>query len=174
MADNFRRIVEREPAGTRFVVWAHNGHIATGDNDGASPTFGHHLRNFYGEDYYALGFSFNQGSFQSREAQPKNPNNRMLMSFTVNPAPTDSVDWYLAQTGVKILLIDFRLSRKSTELTEWLAGPHPMRSVGSMYAAGSEQSSFSPITIGKEFDGLFFVDTTSRARPNPSVKNVNR
>ena len=174
MADNFRRIVEREPAGTRIVVWAHNGHIATGDNDGAYATFGHYLRRFYGNDYYALGFSFNQGSFQSREARPKDPNNRMLMSFTVNPAPVDSVDWYLAQTGAKILLIDFRASRNDVELGQWLAAPHPMRSVGSMYAAGGEQSSFSPITIGKEFDGLFFIDTTSRARPNPSVKNVNR
>ena len=174
MADNFRRIVEREPVGTRFVVWAHNGHIGTGDNDGAYPSFGHHLRSFYGKDYYALGFSFNQGSFQSREAQPKDPSNRMLMSFTVNPAPADLVDWYLAQTGVKILLIDFRVSRQSAELGEWLATPHPMRSVGSMYAPGSEQNSFSPVTIGKEFDGLFFIDTTSRARPNPSVKNVSR
>lgn len=96
------------------------------------------------------------------------------MSFTVNPAPADSVDWYLAQTGVKILMIDFRLSRNDAKLGEWLAAPHPMRSVGSMYAAGRDQSSFSPITIGKEFDGLFFIDTTSRARPNPSVKNVDR
>jgi erythromycin esterase len=172
MADNFRRLVEREPAGTRFVVWAHNGHIATGDGDGY-PTLGHYLRRFYGQNYYALGFSFNQGSFQSREAQPKDPNNRMLMSFTVGPAPVGSVDWFLAQTGAKIFFIDFRSSRKSVEIGEWLAAPHPMRSVGSGYAAGFEQSSFSPITLGSEFDGLFFVDTANRARPNPSVKNVS-
>ena len=172
MADNFRRIVKREPAGTRFVVWAHNGHIASGDSDGRYPTLGHHLRRFYGENYYALGFSFNQGSFQSREAQPKDPKNRMLTSFTVGPAAVDTVDWYLAQTGAKILFVDFRSSRKSAEIGEWLAAPHPMRSVGSMYAAGFEQNSFSPITLGREFDGLFFVDTANRARPNPSVKNV--
>ena len=172
MADNFRRIVAREPAGTRFVVWAHNGHIATGDSDGAYPTFGHHLRRFYGKNYYALGFSFNQGSFQSREAQPKDPKNRMLMSFTVGPAAVDSVDWFLAQTGAKILFVDFRSSRKSDEIGEWLAAPHPMRSVGSMYAAAFEHNSFSPITLGREFDGLFFVDTANRARPNPSVPNV--
>jgi len=172
MADNFRRIVAREPAGTRFVVWAHNGHIATGDSDGAYPTFGHHLRRFYGKNYYALGFSFNQGSFQSREAQPKDPKNRMLMSFTVGPAAVDSVDWFLAQTGAKILFVDFRSSRKSDEIGEWLAAPHPMRSVGSMYAAAFEPNSFSPITLGREFDGLFFVDTANRARPNPSVPNV--
>ena len=172
MADNFRRIVAREPAGTRFVVWAHNGHIAAGDNDGTFQPFGYHLRRLYGKDYYALGFSFNQGSFQSREAQPKDPKNRMLMSFTVGPAPADSIDWYLAQTGAKILFVDFRSSRQSAELGEWLGAPHPMRSVGSMYAAGREQNYFAPVALGKVFDGLFFVDTTSRARPNPSVKNV--
>ena len=172
MADNFRRIVEREPAGTRFVVWAHNGHIGTGDSDGVYPTLGHYLRRFYGQNYYALGFSFNQGSFQSREAQPKDPKNRMLMSFTVGPASVDSVDWFLAQTGTKILFVDFRSSRTSAELGEWLAAPHPMRSIGSMYAAGAEQNYFSPITLSREFDGLFFVDTANRARPNPSVKNV--
>lgn len=172
MADNFRRIVEREPAGTRFVVWAHNGHIATGDSDGTYPTFGYHLRRFYGKDYYALGFSFNQGSFQAREAQPKDPANRMLMSFTANPAPADSIDWYLAQTGAKSFILDFRSPRQNTELGEWLAAPSRMRSVGAAYAPSFEQGSFAPTVIGKEFDGLFFTDTTTRARPNPSVKNV--
>ncbi|MDT7540103.1 MAG: erythromycin esterase [Acidobacteriota bacterium] len=172
MADNFRRLVEREPAGTRFVVWAHNGHISTTDNDGAYPTFGYHLRRFYGKDYYALGFSFNQGSFQSREAQPKDPSKRMLMSFTATAAPAESIDWYLAQTGAKILLVDFRSSRKNVEIGEWLAAPHPMRSVGSTYAPASEGSSFALTTLSKEYDGLFFIDTATRARPNASVKNV--
>jgi erythromycin esterase len=133
-----------------------------------------HLRRFYGQDYYALGFNFNQGSFQSREAQPKDPKNRMLMSFTVDPASPNSIDWYLAQTGAKILLVDFRSLRKSTELGQWLAEPHPMRSVGSMYAAGVERSYYSAVTLTKEFDGLFFIDTANRARPNPSVKNVDK
>ena len=172
MADNFRRLVMREPAGTRFVIWAHNGHITTTDHHGNYPTLGYYLRRFYGRDYYALGFSLNQGSFQSREAQPKDPQKRMLMSFTANPAPADSIDWYLAQTRAKIFIVDFRSPRKNAELGEWLAAPRPMRSVGSMYAPNFEQNSFFPTTISEEFDGLFFIDTTTRARPNPSVKNV--
>jgi erythromycin esterase len=172
MADNFRRIVEREPAGTRFVLWAHNGHIRTGDSAGTYPTFGYHLRRFYDKEYYALGFSFNQGSFQAREARPKDPTKRMLMSFTADPAPADSIDWYLAQTGAKIFIVDFRTPHKNAGLGEWLAAPHPMRSVGAIYAPGPDQSYFLPHTLDKEFDGLFFLDTTTRARPNSSVKNV--
>jgi erythromycin esterase len=177
MADNFRRIVEREAAGTRFVVWAHNAHIATSDMtlDSGTPDaegFGHYLRGFYGKEYYALGFSFNRGDFQSREGEPKDPAKRMLRCFTANVALDDSIDWCLAQTGLKSFIVDFRSGHRTPELTEWLATPHLMRSVGSMYAPSWEQGSFAPTTIGKEFDGLFFIEATTRARPNPSVKDV--
>lgn len=172
MADNFQRIVEREPTGTRFVLCAHNAHITTRDGDENYPRFGHYLRRFYGKDYYALGFSFNQGEFQSREAQPKDPVKRMLRPFILTPALADSIDWYLAQTGVRKFIIDFRAGRRNAVLGEWLAAPHPMRGIGSMFAPSFDGSSFSPATIGKEFDGLFFIDATTRARPNPSVKDV--
>jgi erythromycin esterase len=174
MADNFRRIVGREPAGTRFVLWAHNAHVMTTDHGGSYPTFGYYLRRFYGRDYYALGFSFNQGSFQAMEAQPKDPSRRMLTAFEVTPAPADSVEWYLAQTGTKILIVDYRSRRPTAELGEWLAAPHPLRAVGSMYAPSLEPNTFGHVNLGKDFDGLFFIDTATRARPNPSVKNVAR
>lgn len=172
MADNLRRMAMREPAGTRFVIWAHNGHIATGDRDGTYPTFGYHLRQFYGNAYYALGFSFNQGSFQSKKGPSNDTTKQVPMSFTVNPALADSVDWYLAQTGAKSFIVDFRSPRKNADLSEWLSAPHLMRSIGSVYAPSLERSSFLLKTVGKEFDGLFFIDATTRARPNPSVKNV--
>src|SRR4029077_94831 len=98
MADNFRRLVDREPAGTRFVVWAHNGHIWTSVQ---RPSLGTQLRRLYGDEYYAVGFSFNQGSFQAIETTPRAPQQMMPIAFTVKPAPIDSVDWFLAQTEAK-------------------------------------------------------------------------
>lgn len=174
MADNVRRLVEREPINTRVVLWAHNGHIMTDNSDATNLPFGAHLRRFFGSEYYALGFSFNQGTFQAREAQPKDPANRMLMPFTAHPAPADSIDWYLAQTGMKSFIIDFRSSRKDADGAEWLASAHPMRGVGGVYAPSGENSSFSATTLSRDFDGLFFIETATRARPNPSVKNVVR
>lgn len=171
MADTFRRIAEREPAGTRFVIWAHNGHITTGDHDGAYPAFGHHLRRFYGKDYYALGFSFNQGSFQASDVSQTDATKRRSISFTVSPAPAESVDWYLAEPGVKSFVVDFRSPRRTAELGEWLSAPLLMRSVGWAYNPKMESLYFQPTVIGKDYDGLFFIDTTTRARPNPSVIN---
>ena len=171
MADNFRRLVIHEPAGTRFVIWAHNGHIALENNNFFMPT-GAYLRQFYGNEYYALGFSFNQGSFQAREAQPKNPAKRMLMAFTVKPAPEGSADWHLTQTGLKSFIVDFRSTAKSPDLTSWLTAPQLTRSIGSVYAPSAEQNFFQPVTLNQRFDGLLFIDSTTRARPNPSVKDV--
>lgn len=171
MADNFRRLVEREPAGTKAVIWAHNGHISTGDNNLFVP-MGAYLRQFYGNAYYALGFSFNQGSFQAREAQPTDSIRRMLMAFTTNPAPAGSVDWFLARTGLNMFAVDLRVTPKNADVRTWLTTPYLMRSVGSIYRPGAELNFFHPVTIGDRFDGLLFINTTTRARPNPSVKDV--
>lgn len=171
MADNFRRLIDREPAGTRVVLWAHNGHVAT-DTNGLFRPMGAYLRQFYGNAYYALGFSFNQGSFQAREAQPADSTKRMLMSFTARPAPEKSVDWCLSQTGLKNFIVDFRQSQKDADLNAWLTTPLPMRSIGSVYSPRSEENFFYPVTISQRFDGLLFINTTTRARPNSSVKNV--
>ena len=170
MAENIKRLVEREPPGTRIVVWAHNGHISAGDSGGRYPRMGWHLRRAFGDAYYALGFSFNQGAFQSRDANPKA--NRALTEFKVGAAPENSLDWYLARSGIRYYVVDFRHTPKPAPVAEWLATPHPMRSVGSIFAAATANSVFAPTLLKQEFDGVVFFETTTRARPNPSVPNV--
>ncbi|MFH1024781.1 MAG: erythromycin esterase family protein [Planctomycetota bacterium] len=168
MADNFRRLVEREPAGTRFVLWAHNGHVSVS----AGGALGGRLRQWYGNAYYALGFSFNHGAFQAHELYPKDPARRMLKSFRAGPAPGNTVDGALAECGIGRFLVDFRSTQKNAVVDEWLSTPHPMRSIGSLYAENMARTCFDPVIPGREFDGLVFLDATTRARPNPSVKNV--
>jgi erythromycin esterase len=159
MADNFRRLVNREPPGTRFVVWAHNQHIIAG---GRQPTLGSRLRQNYGDEYYAVGFSFNQGSFQ---ALPRDPHQTGLVSFSVGPAPADSVDWYLAGTKVKIGFVDLRSEAKNKAMADWMSEAHQMRAVGATYDTKNENA-LVPIVLKQSFDGLFFIDATTRARPN--------
>ena len=162
MADNFRRLVNREPAGTRFVVWAHNQHLLTG---GRQRTLGSALRQSYGDEYYAVGFSFNQGSFQALEARPKDPQKTGLVSFSVGPAPVDSVDWYLAGTKAKIGFVDLRSAAKNKAIADWMSEAHTMRAIGATYDTKNENA-LVPIVLKQSFDGLFFIDATTRARPN--------
>ncbi|QKZ14074.1 erythromycin esterase family protein [Spirosoma sp. KUDC1026] len=171
MADNCRRLIEREPAGTRFVIWGHNGHVATGGNRLFRP-LGAYLRAFYGSAYYALGTSFNQGTFLAREVPTADSSRQWLRPFPANTAPEQSVDGYLARTGLKTFIVDFRSMPRNTYGENWLTEPLPMRSIGSVYRPGFAQAYFQPIRLIERFDGLLFVDTIGQARPNSSVTNV--
>jgi erythromycin esterase len=177
MADNFRRIVSQEPAGTKFILWAHDGHIATSENYGVFQPLGMHLRRFYGKDYYALGFSFNNGDFQARLALPNVIQRSVtsispLTKFTLGDAPAGSVEWYLAQTKQKLFLVDFRTTLKNPGVKEWLTEERPMRLIGTFFEVNGENARMAPTIVGKQYDGLFFINTTTRARPNKSVINV--
>jgi erythromycin esterase len=54
----------------------------------------------------------------------------------------------------------------------WLVTSHPMRLIGSYYNAEMEKNYFMPTKLAQEFDGILFIDQTTRARPNPSVTNA--
>lgn len=163
MAENIKRIVDAEPKGTRVVVWAHNLHVSAGQESEKYPYMGNHLRRFFGEAYYSIGFSFNQGSFQARDFDPKA--NRELKQFTVGPAPEGSVDWYLSRVGIKNYFVDLRHSRKNETLTRWLTMPRPLRMIGLYYNAQAEKNYFIPTKLTPEFDGIVFFNESTRAHP---------
>ncbi|HEV7903999.1 MAG TPA: erythromycin esterase family protein, partial [Pyrinomonadaceae bacterium] len=67
MAENIERIVAAEKPDARVIAWAHNEHIGVGMYE---RNMGEYLRQTYGAGYYALGTSFNEGSFQARLISP--------------------------------------------------------------------------------------------------------
>jgi erythromycin esterase len=169
MAENMAHFVAAEPAGTRFIIWAHNFHV--GSPVDSPYRFGARLRALYGAQYYNVGFSFGEGGFQSRSFAGPKPT-RTLTGFTVGPPPEGSLDWYLGQTGSKLFWIDLRHAPTTGTVAEWAKTPLPMRSIGSIYAPEGDAGYYSPIVPRQEFDGLFFINRTTRARPNPGIKNV--
>lgn len=166
MAENIEYLLNQEPAGTRMVVWAHNGHIYLG-NLGQTPAMGAHLRKTFGDAYYALGFSFNEGGFQSRDMSQKGRG--ALVEFTLGPAPEGTGDWYFARIGITNYIVDFRSAPKQGVIAEWLASTLPMRSIGSGFAQDWVKERYTmPIVLKNHYDGMIFIDKTTRARPNPS------
>ena len=159
MAQNLERRINEEKPGTRIVVWAHNDHV--GKYKGV---LGSYLKSIYGSDYYALGFSFNQGAFQARE-MAANVTIGALKEFTVEAAPEGSVEWYLNRTGIKNFIIDFRNTAKPEPIEQWLTKPHRMRSIGLGFYG---DSSFLRVNLQQVFDGLVFIETSTRAHPNPT------
>ncbi|HEY6321235.1 MAG TPA: erythromycin esterase family protein [Thermoanaerobaculia bacterium] len=72
MAENVGWILAHEPAGTRMVVWAHNGHINYSAGAGYT-SMGECLRRSFGADYLNIGFVFNQGAFQAIGGSAQGP-----------------------------------------------------------------------------------------------------
>jgi erythromycin esterase len=160
MAQNIKQRIKEEKPGTRIIIWAHNDHVGKYKN-----ALGSYLQSAYGPEYYALGFSFNKGGFQAREMAP-NVTIGPLKEFSVDAAPEDSVEWYLNRTGIRNFIIDFRNTAKNKALDEWLTKPKRMRSIGLGFFGAT--NSFLRVNLQQTFDGLVFIETTTRARPNPT------
>lgn len=162
MAENIVQILRVEGKGARMVIWTHNGHA------NARPyNMGYYLRKTFGAEYYAFGFSFNQGAFQALGITGKST--PTVQEFSVVPAFLGSVGWHLHQVGEKSFMVNLREAPTSGAVAQWLAAPHAMRSIGNGYGPGNPAGYYNPPVVLKEaFDGLIFIEQVSRARPNKS------
>jgi erythromycin esterase-like protein len=153
MADNVKWILEQNP-GAKIVLWAHNGHVATGGFP--NETMGSALRRMYGREMVVFGFSFNQGSFQAVSVSAGG-----LKNFTVPPAPSGSLDATLAAAGLPLFALDLR------DAPEWFRQPRRSRQIGSMYPEGDPYALMSDIVPAEVFDAVLAVESTTAARKNP-------
>src|SRR5262245_15171124 len=174
MAENILYLLNREPAGTRIAVWAHNYHISTGEipSPGGSvgKWMGALLRQQLSGGYYALGFAFSEGSFQATSNTPNGET--QFVEYTVGPAGEGSLNWYFAQPKIGNYIIDFRRTPKNEAVRQWLITPRGFGCHGGYnipadykesWAAGGK--TFQWATLSKEYDGMVFIEWTTRARP---------
>ncbi|HXO29254.1 MAG TPA: erythromycin esterase family protein [Thermoanaerobaculia bacterium] len=161
MAENVGWILAHEPAGTRMVVWAHNGHVNYGTGTGYTP-MGENLRRAFGADYLNIGFVFNQGAFQAIGGGAQGP--KALAEFSLGPCPESDLAAAFSRTGMPLALLDLRGRPTAGPVAAWLTSPHPMRETGALFASEAEMT--EPVVITDRFDAVLFVDHTTRARPN--------
>jgi len=162
MAENIRWILDREGPNAKAVVWAHNGHVATG-NQGGVERMGLHLRRMFGADLVVFGFAFNQGGFQAMEMPL--PSERGLVPFNVAPAPEGNLDAMLASAGLQVAAIDLRGLPRDGLVAKWFNEPRGTRSIGAAYDEQFASSFFQIVTAAKSYDALLFVQKTTPARP---------
>jgi erythromycin esterase len=166
MAENIDWLMKNEKPGTKMIVWAHNGHVQA-DVLRRRPSMGAHLRRFFGQEYYALGLSFNEGSFQAIDMN--GTRRGALAEFTLGPAPVGSGDWYLARAAIGNYIVNFREAPKQGLVAQWLASTRPMHSIGSAFSTSWPQQNYmSPTVLKDHYDGMIFITKTTRARPNPT------
>ncbi len=170
MAENTRRMLDARPPGTRVALWAHNDHVASDSTGARGATLGTYLRRYYGDAYYALGFSFDRGAFQAVDPGSEAPWPENIVEFQVGPAPAETADALFdraaAQAGAGVMVVDLRGDAPSPTVRRWLAEPHGMATVGSTFRRGST-SMYAPTVLRDSFDGVVFIRETTRARLTP-------
>jgi erythromycin esterase len=149
MADNVSWLLERLPAGTKAIVWAHDGHVSFAHD--ARHWMGMHLRREFGDDYLAVGLYFDHGDYQGYDGQAQR-----LVRRHADPSPPDRLGAALASVSSPRYLVDLR--RADGLAAEWLKTPLPLREDGS---DGDER----PVALAASYDLLLFVDETTSVEP---------
>ena len=156
------RLVDRAKPATRCVVWAHNGHIQMGQDW----RLGDRLREKYGQEYFAFGFEFYQGSFQSR-TELSDTVMGDLKEITLPPAPVGSLPWYLSQTSIGNLMLDLRAPAGNPVIERWLHAPQIVHTANWVCPEGFQYN--VEVNIAEEYDGIVFVERTTPTRPTANA-----
>jgi len=179
MAENVETQLKMLGPQARMVVGGHNGHIQLGPwGDGIPdfqgrlklPAMGGFLRKKFGDAYYALGFDFYSGSFQALERGEKGI--YRLQEFQLSPASEGSVEWYLKTAadgkGFQNYMVNLRAAPKKGAVAAWLSSPLSLTTLPGAYSKDHKrEDSQATVSLREYFDGLLFVEQTTRARPTP-------
>lgn len=154
MAENIAWLLDQAGSESRMVLWAHNMHITA---QPASAVMGDHLRQRFGADYLAVGFSFNQGSVLAfdMDSTPE------MTEFALEPAPAGSIDDTLRAAQMPRFILDLRDA--PPDAAAWLNTFRPMRFVGGSYSDACPQAAFAMVAPAQGFDVLIYVEDTTAA-----------
>ena len=163
MAQNMLYLLQTERQNTKFILWAHNDHISidTVNYFPGGKTVGFHLRQWFGDKYYALGLLCNEGTFTARVLLPDGYWGELkadtIMSFQ------KSVTWHLEQTRKGNLFIDLRMASSNPVLDKWLDTPGKVGNGSWLYKGASENSKTQ--RIKGLLDGIIFIGHSTPSHP---------
>jgi erythromycin esterase len=165
MGQNLIYLIDRDKPGAKYVVWAHNAHVSLETPSTGEPNWGHCLRERYGQGYFAFGFEFGQGSFQTRTAPGQGLGD--LKAVTLPPAPTGSWPWYLTQANRGDLILNLRTPAGNPAIEAWLNAPRRVRHANWGY---DEKSTYGyDVNLRKTYDGVIFIERTTPTRPTANA-----
>ncbi len=172
MADNVDWILTHENP-DQMVIWGHDAHVnrveQTSRQTGVSATsLGGHLADRYGDDYYALGFSFGTGNFHAISENPQTEGEDASYSLreqTLHSPISGTIDATLTELDDSIVVVDVRAARDDERVVEWLANAHEHFSVGATYDPENPTEYITEYVYGDAFDAVCYVHETTASRP---------
>lgn len=162
MFENVKNIMEMESKNAKAFIWAHNEHINksemyyTGSN---IANLGRHLKEFYKDDYYCVGFDFGTGKIKGYVTDKKQGNHWKTYEIEKPFPRTYASTLMTVNKGIYFLDLDNAMKNEPTKFFE-------KKNNQLLIAAGGYQPKpLYKIMCGKiyseTYDGLIFVKTIS-------------
>ncbi len=144
----------QQRTGHKVVLSAHNGHVSyVTDNPGLYPkTQGAFLRETLGRDYLPVGFSFDQGSFLSKDTAVGGEWKR----FAVPAAPSGSNEDTLDKVRYEDFYLDVRTAPRAART--WLDTARPTRTIGTLFPVEP-----AAISLGRSYDVVVHLHDVRQA-----------
>lgn len=157
MCENIKWIMDYEGPDSKLALWAHNMHISKKST--AHGSLGADLKEIYKDDYYALGFDFNKGSFLATDLVARNRH-----VFTVNDAEAGSSGNLLSQLALPHFFIDIdKAVKENPPAKKFFTQNIRYRVVGDGYT--NEKTGYLKDALYDMYDGLIFVNETTAIQP---------
>jgi erythromycin esterase len=158
MADAVERLLSASPH-DRVAVWAHSQHLrADGEFLGLGPdgptSLGGHLRERFGDDYYALALAFGEGRYTAAPDRGA-ARRRQFRSFRSDPLPADAFARPLLAVGESPFLLEFDAVAADAVVADWLASGPRLHSVPGIVDVVDDE--FMDADPAAAFDGVLFV-----------------
>jgi len=158
MAENVIEIQKLENA--KMFIWAHNGHINK-SSEYTTIRMGEYLYEKFQRKYYSVGFVFSKGSFQSYTRKKINIGSK----FKVTTLPIYKKNTFtneLDKLNENIFFIDIQNSINRFFI-------HDLRTyfIGAVFI--KKKWSSLKINPKKQYDGIIYLNNTSRAVPIKSI-----
>ncbi|MEA4812748.1 MAG: erythromycin esterase family protein [Anaerolineaceae bacterium] len=168
MAENVARMVDGVDFSEKFILWAHNGHIA---HHFEWKNMGELLKERYGSLYYAMGLALGRGSFQSRLFNRETKAVGALQAFEIPEFPEYVWEKDLSAVRPEDYFLDLHKAADDEQVSAWMSQEKPFVMLDEAWDPEHGLKEYEyPMVLSKSYDGIIFTHHTSHAISNPSGK----
>lgn len=157
MAENTSWYFDLLGQDAKFVLWAHNGHLANSPLYAFTGSQGSYLKKEYGEDYQILGFSFAKGKFTARDV---NDDFELKAAEITQDPQAASSNYIFYQSSLENFILP--MNTENSTLKTWLSEARPFLSIGAIYN-GNPNDFYWASELSKEYDFIIHFDKTTNS-----------
>ena len=139
--------VQLEQRHGKIILWGHQEHLGKTINAQMSKPMGKWLAEHFGDDYFAIGSSAGEGTFNVLD-----PRNRLVITQQFLPIESDSYERDFRSAAIPVLLIPLR-----GNLPDWLGTAHHLRGGSSNIATDFKEE------LHLKLDAIIYIDQTTRS-----------